>query len=60
MDENGKVKGVGEDYGPLLWVWGTVSDVEQGDCVIESQIPVRERGNASLFTEYHFFYHLLF
>lgn len=42
MDEDGEVKGVGEDYGPLLGVWGAVSDVEQGDCVIKTQIPARE------------------
>lgn len=33
-----ETEGVGEEYGSVHWVNGTVPDVEQGGCVVEPQV----------------------
>lgn len=38
----GKVKGVGEVDGPVHRIYRTVSDVEQGGCVVEAQVPRKQ------------------
>lgn len=39
MDADGKVESIGEEDGPVHWIYRTVSDVEQGGCVIKAQVP---------------------
>lgn len=39
MDAYGKVESIGEVDGPVHWIYRTVSDVEQGGCVVEAQVP---------------------
>lgn len=38
----GKVKGIGEVDGPVHRIYRTVSDVEQGGCVVEAQVPRKQ------------------
>lgn len=45
VDAYGEVKGVGEVDGPVHWIYGTVSDVEQGGRVVKAQIPITDRRN---------------
>lgn len=44
MDVDGKAERVGEVDGPVHRVYRAVSDVEQGGCVIEAQIPDKQVG----------------
>lgn len=39
MDAYGKVEGISEVDGPVHWIYRTVSDVEQGGCVVKAQVP---------------------
>ncbi len=39
VDAYGKVESIGEVDGPVHWIYRTVSDVEQGGCVVEAQVP---------------------
>lgn len=45
VDSYGEVKGVGEVDGPVHWIYRTVSDVEQGGCVVKAQVPITDKGN---------------
>lgn len=35
----GKVESISEVDGPVHWIYRTVSDVEQGGCVVKAQVP---------------------
>lgn len=39
MDAYGKVESISEVDGPVHWIYRTVSDVEQGGCVVKAQVP---------------------
>lgn len=39
VDAYGKVESISEVDGPVHWIYRTVSDVEQGGCVVKAQVP---------------------
>lgn len=41
VDADCEVEGVGEVDGPVHWIYGTISDVEQGGRVVKAQVPIK-------------------